>query len=112
MYIAFREQHLLRLLDEYEQQTASLDYFVSLYFRAHKQLGSKDRAFINDTLYALIRWKGLYDALLGGNPTWEKRLQLFLEKKPELYLQDSALPLATRVSFPDVLFREISASWP
>jgi 16S rRNA C967 or C1407 C5-methylase (RsmB/RsmF family) len=107
----FRRYHLLELLSGYETQNMPLDYYVSLYFRAHKALGSKDRAWISETLYALIRWKGLYDYLLPEDSTWGARLDLFCQKKPETFLYDPKLPLHIRCSFPEELFRKIVASW-
>lgn len=107
----FREKHLLQLFSEYEDQKLPLDYFVSQYFRKVKALGSKDRAVISETIYALIRWKGLYDYLLEGEPTWQDRLQVFHERKPESFLKDDSIPLHVRVSFPLDLFQQIAASY-
>jgi len=107
----FCRYHLLELLSGYDLQNMPLDYYVSLYFRAHKALGSKDRAWVSETLYALIRWKGLYDWLLRENTTWEARLDLFFQKKPEAFVGDLTIPAHVRCSFPEELFREIVASW-
>ena len=107
----FREKHLLLLFSEYEDQKLPLDYFVSQYFRKVKALGSKDRAVIAETIYALIRWKGLYDYLLEGDPTWQDRLELYRAHKPESFLKDEGIPLHVRVSFPQDLFQQIVNSW-
>jgi len=111
MHIPFREKHLFQLLQLYDRETKPLDFIVMTYFREMKQLGSKDRAFINDTAYALIRWRGLYSHLLGSKASWESCYRLMQEKKPESFLEDTSIPLHIRVSFPIELFHEIVASW-
>lgn len=110
MHVPFREKHLFQLLKLYDQETKPLDFIVMTYFREMKQLGSKDRAYINDTAYNLIRWQGLYGYLLGSKASWESCLRLMQEKKPESFLEDTSIPLHVRVSFPESLFREICAS--
>ncbi len=40
-----------------------IDVLLRHYFRLHKALGSKDRAWISETLYHYIRWKNVYDEL-------------------------------------------------
>ncbi|MDB6081266.1 MAG: rsmB, partial [Chlamydiia bacterium] len=106
----YRENHLLQLLEEYDTQDRPLDYFVSCYFRDHKSLGSKDRGYIAESIYRLIRWKGLYDYLLGGDPSWESRYKLSLQKNPEEYFENKKIPLHTRVSFPENLFQKFVES--
>ena len=111
--VNFRHNHLVELLCLYERQTKPLDFCVSDYFRSHKALGSKDRAYIAETIYALIRWKGLYDYLLQEQSyiSWEKRIELLHQKNPDSFLDDESIPLHIRLSFPEVLFSEIVASW-
>lgn len=107
----FRQKHLLQLLQAYEGQSSPIDYFVSCYFREHKALGSKDRAYISETVYTLIRWQGLLDYLTEGETSWERRLELLEERPLTFYLDNEAIPLNTRVSFPSVLFSEVENSW-
>lgn len=102
----FREHHTLELLREYEAQSKPLDYFISCYFREHKSLGPKDRGCIAEQIYKMIRWKGLYDYLLGKNPSWEERLELSSKKRPEDHLRDETIPLHIRLSFPKELFEK------
>lgn len=111
--VNFRHNHLVELLCLYEKQTKPLDFVVSDYFRSHKALGSKDRAYIAETIYALIRWKGLYDYLLQEQNyiSWEKRIELLHQKNPDSFLDDESIPLHIRLSFPEVLFSEIVASF-
>ena len=103
----FRITHLTQLLSIYEDEGGPLDYFMSLYFRAHKAIGSKDRAFISDTAYGLVRWMGLVDYLLQkqGLPlTWQNKVQLFLDQKLDSYVDDATIPDHVRVSFPKELY--------
>lgn len=101
--IPYREYHLLSLLEAYELQKLPLDLFISQYFRLHSALGSKDRAFIAETIYSLVRWQGLID-YLSPTSSWKDRYHTFFNVNiDELQLQEE-IPLATRVSFPPVLF--------
>lgn len=101
--IPFREYHLLALLETYDQQSFPLDLFISHYFRDHSSLGSKDRAFIADTVYSLIRWQGLLD-FLSSSKSWNDRYKTFLQVDLKELQQRSDIPLAARVSFPEPLF--------
>ena len=103
----FREHHLLVLLDSYENTTFPLDYWVSLYFKGHPALGSKDRAYIAETIYALVRWKRLLDALSTQPSSWEKRLCVFKELDWNSLDDLKDLSNATRVSFPEFLYDEL-----
>lgn len=101
--IPYREYHLFELLEAYSRQKLPLDLFISHYFRNHSALGSKDRAFIAETVYALVRWQGLLD-YFSPSSLWKDRYQTYLTLDfDQLQLQDD-IPLATRVSFPQTLF--------
>jgi 16S rRNA C967 or C1407 C5-methylase (RsmB/RsmF family) len=93
----------LALLEAYSKQTLPLDFFISQYFREHTSLGSKDRAFVAETVYALVRWQALLD-YIAPSPSWKDRFQAYLEADlAQLQLRED-IPLATRVSFPSHLF--------
>lgn len=109
MPLPFREYHLLELLSSYEEQKLPLDQLVNNYFRAHKALGSKDRAEIAATLFPLIRWKGLLDSLTPPPATWEKRLKQF--RSLDLSRIHSSLPPHNQVSFPKELFEKLMESY-
>lgn len=108
--IPFRDHHLLALLEAYDQQTLPLDLFISQYFRQHAALGSKDRAFIAETVYALVRWKGLLD-YLSPDSSWQKRYQTFQGIDLAELQQRADIPLFTRVSFPATLFRLLESDY-
>ncbi len=101
--VPYREYHLLELLESYSRQTRPLDLFISYYFRDHPALGSKDRAFIADTIYALVRWQALLD-YLAPSSSWKDRYQTYLNVNFDQLQQRNDVPLATRVSFPPFLF--------
>jgi len=104
MHHPFRIHHLLTILESFDEQTAPIDLFVSRYFRAHKAIGSKDKKFITEILYGMIRWKGLLDYLCDNPYTWEKRLNTFLSIDTEKCFNDAEIPLHIRCSFPKDLF--------
>lgn len=108
--IPYREHHLFTLLEEYSQQTRPLDLFINHYFRDHASLGSKDRAFITETVYALVRWKGLLDYFCSSF-SWKERYEIFLKIDPYECLQREEIPLATRVSFPQDLFDLLAGNY-
>ncbi|WP_079989384.1 RsmB/NOP family class I SAM-dependent RNA methyltransferase [Candidatus Protochlamydia phocaeensis] len=109
--IPFRPYHLFALLNAYNQQTLPLDLFISHYFRAHPALGSKDRAFIAETIYALIRWQALLDYLSPEDHSWESRYRVYEHLDLEQILQREDIPLHIRVSFPLPLFQLMENSY-
>jgi 16S rRNA (cytosine(967)-C(5))-methyltransferase len=108
--IPFREYHLFHILQEYDSQNKPLDALLSTYFRKNTSIGSKDRRYIADTFYALMRWRGLIDYLIQekGPITWEKRLAIYKDQFiPQKYENDSSIPLHIRVSFPKNYFDKV-----
>jgi 16S rRNA (cytosine967-C5)-methyltransferase len=110
MYI-FRNKHLLALLESYDESNTPIDFHVSSYFRHYKSLGSKDRAYIAEEVYRLIRWKGLIDHFLGDDALWDERLTWLETHKPKDYISDESLPEHVRASFPKELFDLLVDSW-
>lgn len=103
MYL-FRQNHLLALLAGYEQSKAPIDFYVSSYFRSNKSLGSKDRAYLAETIYRLIRWRGLIDYFISAPATWAKRLEWLESHNPKDFLQNEQIPESSRASFPEALY--------
>lgn len=58
-HLPFRDFHTLQILEAFKKESAPLDLFMSRYFRAHKSLGSSDRAVIAENVYSTVRWWGL-----------------------------------------------------
>lgn len=107
----FRDHHLIGLCNEFSKQEGPLDLFINRYFRSHKALGSKDRAYIGDMVYHAIRWKGLIDAHLGENSTWEERIHLLQTHSLDTLRNKDNLPLHMSLSFPLWLFEKIKAKY-
>jgi len=113
----FREHHLLRLLASYEQQALPFDVVINRYFRTHTALGAKDRAFIAETAYGLMRWRGWLDWQCQEPYCWERRLACYSATPLPSFVQratqrgrDSPPPDHIAVSFPKQLFERIVAS--
>lgn len=104
MKFSFTENHLLQALNRFDNQHLPLDLFLSLYFKAHKSLGSKDRAKIMEAVYGMCRWRLLIDHLIGSEQSWEKRYTLYKTFQPTGYLYANQIPLHIRVSCPKELF--------
>lgn len=102
--LPFREHHLFEIIYGYEEKNIPIDLWVSQYFRAHSSLGSKDRAYIAETFYALMRWQGALDFIAGGSPNWQKRLEVYNETDFSALHGDETIPPHVRVSFPKELF--------
>ena len=100
----FRATHLFHLLNAFEKQKLPLDIFLRIYFKEHKAIGSHDRKYIAETIYALIRWKGFIDFFCKGDISWENRVSLLETLSPENHLDDASIPLHSRVSFPENYF--------
>ncbi|MGM0440624.1 MAG: RsmB/NOP family class I SAM-dependent RNA methyltransferase [Chlamydiota bacterium] len=111
MYQPFCEFHLFQLLEQYDQQHLPLDIFMSNYFRLHKACGSKDRRYVAETAYSLMRWKGLLDYLGGEDCSWEERFRVFSTEVLEDYFSNDTIPLHVRCSFPENLFELLVSNY-
>lgn len=101
---SFRDHHLLNLLGCFSSQNIPLDVALKKYFTTHKAIGSKDRKYISETIYTLIRWQGLIDHICTPPIFWEKRLQVFLQNTWMKAKQDKGIAPHIRTSFPKTLF--------
>jgi len=100
----FREFHLLKVLDSFDFESLPLDAHLSLYFRTHTAIGSKDRKFIAESIYQLVRWQGLLDHFCIHSHTWEDRFEILKSINLKKILSDSSIPLHVRMSFPKSFF--------
>ncbi len=107
--LPFRKFHLLKLLEEYDKSNHPIDRAVHLYFRAHKALGSKDRNYIAETAYLMMRWKGLLD-FLTQESSWESRLNAIESQDLKQTSENPEIPLHIRASFPKELYEKIVSS--
>lgn len=101
--LSYRLRHLFSLLGNYEQRHLPLDLCLYHYFRSHPSLGSKDRPFIAETAYALMRWKRLLD-YIGKSNSWHDRYHTFSSIDLEACQRDITIPLPVRLSCPDLFF--------
>lgn len=101
--IPFREYHLLKLLEGYACSNLPIDLCIRNYFRDHTALGSKDRAFLAETVYSMIRWQSLIN-YLSPTPSLKDRYDTFLKINfDQLSLQED-IPVEIRTSCPQLLF--------
>ena len=110
----FRLHHLISLLEGYDQERSPIDCYVSYYFRQNKALGSKDRAYISEEVYRLVRWRDLADYVLqkeGRQLSWEERRAVLSNEEIERLQLRQDIPLHTKVSMPLELFRALCCSW-
>lgn len=103
---SFCDTHILAFLKAWNQ-ISPLDQSLSDYFRAHKSLGSHDRREIGEAVYALIRWKSLFDYL---DPTYSNSLRLhLLQQKPiEEWIKEPAAPDYAKVGLSPFLFNQLT----
>jgi 16S rRNA (cytosine(967)-C(5))-methyltransferase len=64
---SYRLKHLFDLLDGYPNQTLPIDQYLQQHYRRNTSLGSKDRILIAEAIYEIVRWQGLFTALLQKN---------------------------------------------
>lgn len=107
----FRQQHLHHILSTYDLSGQPMDLVMRDHFKSNKAVGSKDRAFIAKTGYALIRHLGLIDYLLGGSPTWPERVAYYFEGDLEEAKQDPDIPLHVRACMPLELFEMLEKQY-
>lgn len=108
MNTKFREQHLFAFLQRFGQETKPLDLAMADYFKSKRSLGSHDRRFVGDLAYALVRWKGLLDHLLGKTASWEERFALY--NTLDLDHLPSSIPDWIRSGASEWLYKEICRS--
>ncbi len=100
---SFCDTHILAFFKEWNASTP-LDVALSHYFRAHKSLGARDRRDVGQTVYTLIRFKSLFEAL---DPTTSKQLFLLRKHPLEYWQQDRSLPEPARYGMPEFLFEQL-----
>ena len=86
-----------------------LDMALSDYLKAHRSIGSHDRRFLGDTVYALVRWKGLLDYLIDKPiASWQDRYNLW--KNLDLNRISEEVPVWVKTGASEWLFNELSLS--
>lgn len=107
----FREHHILVFLEGLSSMQLPLDLCLRMYFSNNKAIGSKDRSYIADTIYGMIRWLSLIDYICDQDTSWENRLHVYLQTDLLQCQLDESIPLHIRNSFPKSLFDLIIKSY-
>lgn len=107
----FRHFHLLRLLETYEGSSLPMDRLIHDYFKSNKALGPKDRAFIAETAYNIVRYRSLLEHLCHKPTTWDKILEIYLSGNWTQQIQNPHIPKHIRLSFPADLYNIMHQSW-
>lgn len=110
-YLAFRQFHLLELLNSYQSDRGPIDRFVHIYFRHHRALGSKDRAYIAQEVYRAIRFGKLLDHFCTKPSDWSKRLSLLQTSDIENLQKKCPDNLEICQSIPAPLFSLLKANF-
>lgn len=118
-------------LEEIQQSDRHADKVIERVLREDPRRGSRDRRFIAETIYDIVRWKRLYqtatDSLAPSDwlaawliereislPAWPM-FQSIKSERIRSVLSDQRLPRAVRQSIPDWLdergVQELGASW-
>jgi len=92
--------HVVELYEETITSRKPADHLIDIFFRKRKYLGSHDRRFIAETLYAMLRHKKRMEWIVSSiqlpqqNFLFQCVAVLLLEKKesPETFLQEHILP--------------------
>lgn len=109
MKLPFREFHLTQLFNEYKEKTLALDLLVHQYFKAHTALGSKDRAFISDSIFNLAKWRGLLEFLKIEDPL--EGIVFLGSDQFKQALENPEIPAYVRASCPEFLFGLLSNAY-
>lgn len=111
--LSFRFFHLLELLKQYELSFFPLDVFINNYFKKNKAIGSKDRKFIKEHVFLLIRNRGLLDYLLSKKElevSWKNRLSELINSNFNSEKNNSNYPEFLRLGFSkdlyEILYKE------
>lgn len=103
----FRSHHILEILSSYDQSRKPLDILLSDYFRTHKAIGSKDRTFIYETIYSMIRWKSLLEWYTTPPVSWNKIFNTHQNHSIEELQTAPNLPITVKLSTPEWLWKKI-----
>jgi 16S rRNA (cytosine967-C5)-methyltransferase len=107
----FRDHHLFQLLNSTDFGSAPLDVQLGHYFRAHRAIGSKDRRYIAEKIYKLVRWMGLIDYFCQNGHSWEQRCKTLSQIDLQQKSADQNIPLHVRASFPKQFFQLLADTY-
>lgn len=93
----FRRFHLFRFLDLVDSEKEAPDRLLKNYFKMNKALGSKDRRFMSDIVYEILRDKGALSFLAESD---KLRACAELLLNPDFSLDRKSLPAHLRSGLP------------
>jgi len=103
-------KHAAHILRSFEIEPRPLDRMLDEYYRGNRNIGSKDRQIISNTLFGIMRVKRRLDGVLQlegiKNPTHVQRVTAFLESKHDLKADPDRFPggPAAYWSYPDFIY--------
>jgi len=101
----FLDTHLRKILVAYTASKAPLDLLLSKYFKDHRALGANDRRVIGETLYGMVRWKSLLEALdPKGDP-----IACYRRIDWKTVFDNPCIPTHARVALSPLLYRRFVA---
>lgn len=109
MALPFRVYHSICLLRELLKFETPSDLLIHQYFKTHKALGSKDRAFIAKSLYKYLKWLPLIEEVQEGK-NLEQRLSFLEDFDPKDYEKNPSLKEHIKLAFPEELYSKIVES--
>jgi len=105
---SFRDYHTIEILKKYESTGAPLDLVLRNYFRENKALGSKDRNYIGNKVYYIVRNLSIFNFYLKNPISWENRVLQFedIQKKDH-----TKLPKHVFYSIPSWLYQILTQTF-
>ncbi len=104
MRVPFCDHHIIAFLQDFAESNKPLDLCLSEYLRAHKSIGAHDRRMIGETLYGMMRWKTLIDAICPSSYEGD-RLECFRRLHKEEEWADLSIPEPARLGISDFLYQ-------
>lgn len=101
----------MQILDLFFNQNLPLDLFIHHYFKSHRALGSKDRPYIADAVYQVVRWYGLLKCWCGPNSSMQELVRTAMAQPIEKLQQKDGIASYDRVSFPEWLFSKLKEAY-
>ncbi len=101
------------ILRAFEIEPGPLDRMLKSFFRKNPAIGSKQRRFISDTLFGLMRWQRTIDAILFAdgirNPSPRQRIEEFLKRVSAIEIDAKTMfsEPAIIFSFPDHIYSRL-----
>ncbi|MBF0611363.1 MAG: RsmB/NOP family class I SAM-dependent RNA methyltransferase [Magnetococcales bacterium] len=105
--------HALLVLQRFHQQPGPLDLLLDLHFREHGQLGARDRRWIRQVVYEVMRhrrWLAYQLALPEEQVTFSQWIAAAAEEKNQQEMDSDVSP-AVRHSLPDWFWEKLQTCW-